>query len=210
MASEGALEPFDQLLTDPDQAARFRRQTRRRCAGRRHRHLARRVQVLRASRTGDSPRHARDRGDPSSGCRSVHLVMHGSSSVPQALAGRVQRFMAARCARPTACRWRRSCAASAIGVRKVNIDTDLPARRDRCLSASVADTSFAVGVRPAQIPETRHGRDVGGLCRARFEAFGTAGQASKHQGRAALGHGQLCQRRARSGDRRREGGGGVN
>ena len=71
-----------QLLTDPEQAADFVAQHRRRCAGDRDRHLARRLQVLAASPTGDilaidriKEIHAR--------IPDTHLVMHGSSSVPQ-------------------------------------------------------------------------------------------------------------------------------
>ena len=45
-----ACSSHDQLLTDPDEAERLRRRDRRRCAGRRHRHQPRRLQVHRASR----------------------------------------------------------------------------------------------------------------------------------------------------------------
>ena len=44
----------------------------------------------------------------------THLVMHGSSSVPQELQDIINRT-AARCRRPSGCRSRRSCAASGTG-----------------------------------------------------------------------------------------------
>jgi hypothetical protein len=53
----------DQLLTDPDQAGRFRPRHQGRCAGDRDGYLARRLQVLSQARWRH-PRHAGGRGDP--------------------------------------------------------------------------------------------------------------------------------------------------
>ena len=71
----------EQLLTDPEQAADFVKQTQCRRARDRDRHVARRVQVH-AQATGDilaieriKEIHAR--------IPNTHLVMHGSSRVPQ-------------------------------------------------------------------------------------------------------------------------------
>ena len=62
------------------------------------------------------------------------------------------------------------------GVRKVNIDTDIR------LAMTGADPSEprreSVRLRSAQVPQGRH-RAARSLCKERFEAFGSAGHASK-------------------------------
>ncbi len=108
--AEGKLEP----RPAPDRSRpgrRLRRRDQGRRAGDRLRHLARRLQVHpQADRR--HPRHERHRGDPRQAAehapRHARLVLGAAGT-----AGHHQRLSAARCPRPSACRSRRSCAASA-------------------------------------------------------------------------------------------------
>ena len=81
--AEGAMTR-EQLLTDPDQAAEFVKLTQARCAGHRHRHFARRLQVHASKPTGDILAIERIK-EIHERIPNTHLVMHGSSSVPQEL-----------------------------------------------------------------------------------------------------------------------------
>jgi fructose-bisphosphate aldolase class II len=105
---------------------------------------------------------------------NTHLVMHGSSSVPQELQDIINEFggeMPQTFGVPV----EEIVRGIKHGVRKVNIDTD-------CRMAMTGQFRKVAmegqRVRPAQVPQAGDGRDAG-LCRDRFEAFGTAGQASK-------------------------------
>jgi fructose-bisphosphate aldolase, class II len=73
----------EQLLTDPEQAADFVKPHAARRAGHRHRHQPRRLQVH-AQAHRRHPGHRPHQGDPRR-IPNTHLVMHGSSSVPQDL-----------------------------------------------------------------------------------------------------------------------------
>ncbi len=105
----------------------------------------------------------------------IHLVMHGSSSVPQELQ---DQFNQAGGQMPQT--WGVPLAeierGIKHGVRKVNIDTD-------CRLAMAAEIRRVAKVSPAEFdprkflkPAMESLRD---LCRDRFERFGTAGNASK-------------------------------
>jgi fructose-bisphosphate aldolase class II len=106
---------------------------------------------------------------------SVHLVMHGSSSVPQALQ---DLFNASGGEMPQT--WgvpvEEIVRGIRHGVRKVNIDTDcrlaMTAQFRKVAQASKSEFDPRKFLKPAMDAM----RD---LCRERFEAFGTAGQASK-------------------------------
>ena len=149
--AEGTLS-HDQLLTDPDQAVAFVRATK--------------VDAL-AVAMGTSHGAYKFSRKPDGAILAMHvirainermpelhLVMHGSSSVPQDLQEAFNRH----------------------GVRKVNIDTDCR------LAMAAAIRKVATGNRaefdPRQFmkPAIAALRD---LCRSRFQAFGTAGQASR-------------------------------
>ena len=152
-AREGALS-HDQLLTDPDQAVDFVAAHQGRRAGDRLRHLAWRLQVHAAARRRH-PGHARHRGDPRASCPDTHLVMHGSSSVPQALAGPHQplrRRDAADLRRPGRGDRARHPPRGAQGQHRHRLphgdDRPVPPHRDR----------ESGRVRPAQVPEAGDGR----------------------------------------------------
>ncbi|OCW57845.1 class II fructose-bisphosphate aldolase [Hoeflea olei] len=106
---------------------------------------------------------------------NTHLVMHGSSSVPQELQDIINEFggeMPQTFGVPV----EEIVRGIRHGVRKVNIDTD-------CRMAMTGQFRKMAVSKPAEFdprkflkPAMDAMRD---LCRERFEAFGTAGQASK-------------------------------
>lgn len=170
--AEGALSN-DQLLTDPDQAVAFVRQTGvdalAIALGTSH-------GAYKFSRKPDGKIlamhvieaiHARLPG--------THLVMHGSSSVPQALQ---EQFNRAGGEMPQT--WgvpvEEIRAGIRHGVRKVNIDTDcrlaMAAQLRRVATDDRAEFDPRRFMKPAMDALER-------LCRERFEAFGTAGHASR-------------------------------
>ena len=170
--AEGALS-HDQLLTDPDQAVDFVAATR--------------VDAL-AIAMGTSHGAYKFSRKPDgeilamhvieeihSRLPNVHLVMHGSSSVPQALQ---DLFNASGGEMPQT--WgvpvEEIVRGTRHGVRKVNIDTDcrlaMTAQFRKVAEGSKSEFDPRKFLKPAMDAM----RD---LCRERFEAFGTAGQASK-------------------------------
>jgi fructose-bisphosphate aldolase class II len=106
---------------------------------------------------------------------NTHLVMHGSSSVPQELQDIINAFggeMPQTFGVPV----EEIVRGIRHGVRKVNIDTD-------CRMAMTGQFRKIATSKPSEFdprkflkPAMDAMRD---LCRDRFEAFGTAGQASK-------------------------------
>ncbi len=105
----------------------------------------------------------------------VHLVMHGSSSVPQELQDVINRFggeMPQTFGVPV----EEIVRGIKHGVRKVNIDTD-------CRMAMAGQFRRIATENPAEFDPRKFLKPamdaMRELCRARFEAFGTAGQASK-------------------------------
>jgi fructose-bisphosphate aldolase class II len=106
---------------------------------------------------------------------NTHLVMHGSSSVPQELQERFNRFggsMPQTWGVPLA----EIQEGIRHGVRKVNIDTDcrlaMAAEFRRIATEKADEFDPRKFLKPAMDALTA-------LCRDRFEAFGTAGQASR-------------------------------
>ena len=105
----------------------------------------------------------------------LHLVMHGSSSVPEELQERFNRFGGAM---PTTFGVPVEEIQRGIrhGVRKINIDTD-------CRLAMAAESRRVATEHPAEFDPRKFLKPamdaLSGLCRERFEAFGTAGQASR-------------------------------
>lgn len=105
----------------------------------------------------------------------LHLVMHGSSSVPEELQERFNRFGGAM---PTTFGVPMDEIQRGIrfGVRKVNIDTD-------CRLAMAAEMRRIATEQPGEFDPRKFLKPamdaLASLCRNRFEAFGTAGRASR-------------------------------
>ncbi|WP_302173675.1 class II fructose-bisphosphate aldolase [uncultured Hydrogenophaga sp.] len=107
----------------------------------------------------------------------THLVMHGSSSVPQEWLAIIREFggdIRETYGVPVdeIVRGIRS------GVRKVNIDTDIRLAMTGAMRRSMAQNTGEFDPRAFLKQATAAARD---LCRQRFEAFGCAGQASRIQ-----------------------------
>ncbi|KAA0972268.1 fructose-bisphosphate aldolase class II [Aureimonas fodinaquatilis] len=106
---------------------------------------------------------------------SVHLVMHGSSSVPEALQDMFNRYGGQM--RPT---W--GVPVEEIergirhGVRKINIDTD-------CRLAMTAQFRRIASLQPDEFDPRKFLKpameELQNLCRERFEQFGTAGNGAR-------------------------------
>ena len=170
--AEGVLSK-EQLLTDPDQAAQFVAETKvdalAVAIGTSH-------GAYKFSRkpTGDvlamNVIEAIHRRLP-----STHLVMHGSSSVPKELIDLINEFggeMPETFGVPVEEIQR----GIRFGVRKINIDTDLrlaaTASIRKVLGSSKSDFDPRKYLKPAIQAMQK-------ICKDRYEAFGTAGQASK-------------------------------
>jgi len=105
----------------------------------------------------------------------THLVMHGSSSVPQEWLQIIRRYGGE--IRPTfgvpvdeIVRGIRS------GVRKVNIDTDIRLAMSGAMRRAMAEQPAEFDPRKALV-EAKHA--ARGICLQRFEAFGCAGHAAR-------------------------------
>jgi len=105
----------------------------------------------------------------------THLVMHGSSSVPQEWLAVIREHGGA--IRPT---WgvpvEEIVRGIASGVRKVNIDTDIRLAMTGAMRRAMADRPDEFDPRAFMKAATAAAR---GICVARFEAFGCAGRASR-------------------------------
>jgi fructose-bisphosphate aldolase class II len=126
---------------------------------------------------------------------NTHLVMHGSSSVPQELQDIINEFggeMPQTFGVPV----EEIVRGIKHGVRKVNIDTDCRMAMTGQFRKIATSKASEFDPRKFLKPAMDAMRD---LCRDRFEAFGTAGQASKIKVIAMDDMANaLCQRRARS------------
>ena len=163
----------DQLLTDVEQAADFVRQTN--CDA-----LAIAIGTSHGAYkftkkpTGDilaieriKEIHAR--------IPNCHLVMHGSSSVPQELLAEIRQFggdMKETYGVPV----EEIVRGIKYGVRKVNIDTDIRLAMTGAIRRYFAENPGKFDPRDYLKPAREAAKKV---CRARLEAFGAAGQASK-------------------------------
>jgi fructose-bisphosphate aldolase class II len=170
--AEGKLS-HDQLLTDPDQVVEFVRETG-----------VDALAIAMGTSHGAYKFSRKPDGDIlalhvvraiNARLPSLHLVMHGSSSVPQALQALFTRYGGAMA--PT---W--GVPVEEIqegirhGVRKVNIDTD-------CRLAMAAEFRRVAAEKPGEFDPRKFLQPamaaLQALCRERFEAFGTAGQAAR-------------------------------
>ncbi len=170
--AEGVLS-HDQLLTDPDEAVKFVKETK--------------VDALAvAMGTSHGAYKFTRRPDGSVLAMSVieeihrklpntHLVMHGSSTVPQDLQDIINAYGGAM--KPTfGVPIEEIQRGIKNGVRKINIDTDcrmaITGQIRRVLAEEPAEFDLRKYLKPAREAMTK-------LCKERFELFGTAGQANK-------------------------------
>ncbi|ETD69358.1 fructose-bisphosphate aldolase [Pelistega indica] len=163
----------EQLLTDPEQAADFVRQTQ--------------VDAL-AIAIGTSHGAYKFTRKPTGDILSIqrikeiharlpntHIVMHGSSSVPQELLEEIRQFggdMKETYGVPV----EEIQEAIKYGVRKVNIDTDIRLAMTAAVRRFLFENPSKFDPREFNKPAREAAKKV---CIARYEAFGAAGQASK-------------------------------
>ncbi len=106
---------------------------------------------------------------------SVHLVMHGSSSVPEDWLAIINNYggdMGQTYGVPVA----EIVEGIKNGVRKVNIDTDLRMASTGAIRKHLAENKSNFDPRKFIKESTKA---MAGICKARYEAFGAAGHASK-------------------------------
>ena len=172
IGAEGKLT-MDQMLTDPEEAADFVSKTQ--------------VDAL-AIAIGTSHGAYKFTRPPTGDVLAIsrikeihqrlpntHLVMHGSSSVPQEWLKVINEFggeMPETYGVPV----EEICEGIKHGVRKVNIDTDLRLASTGAIRRHLAENTSNFDPRKFLQASTEAMKDI---CVARYEAFGTAGQASK-------------------------------
>ena len=172
VGAEGKLD-HSMLLTDPDQAADFVKQTK--------------VDAL-AIAIGTSHGAYKFTRPPTGDILAIdrvkqiharipntHLVMHGSSSVPQEWLKIINEYggdMGQTYGVPV----EEIVEGIKHGVRKVNIDTDLRMASTGATRKFLAENKKEFDPRKFLAASTKAMKDI---CRARYEAFGTAGKASK-------------------------------
>ena len=110
----------------------------------------------------------------------THLVMHGSSSVPQEWLAIIRQF-GGDIKQTYGVPVEEIVRGIANGVRKVNIDTDIRLAMTGAMRQLLATQPAEFDPRKALIAARQAAQDI---CVARFEAFGCAGQAAKIKPRA--------------------------
>eukprot|EP00825_Cyclidium_porcatum_P036626 TRINITY_DN3912_c0_g1_i3.p3 TRINITY_DN3912_c0_g1~~TRINITY_DN3912_c0_g1_i3.p3 ORF type:complete len:190 (+),score=43.47 TRINITY_DN3912_c0_g1_i3:141-710(+) len=121
---------------------------------------------------------------------NTHLVMHGSSSVPQELLAEIREFggdMKETYGVPV----EEIVKGIKHGVRKVNIDTDIRLAMTGAIRRYLAEHPDKFDPRDYLKPAREAAKKI---CLARFEAFGTAGNASKIK---AIGLDKMAERYAK-------------
>ena len=172
VGAEGTLD-HSQMLTDPDQAADFVKQTN--------------VDAL-AIAIGTSHGAYKFTRKPTGDILAIerikainaripntHLVMHGSSSVPQELLEIIRQYggdMKETYGVPV----EEIVQGIKYGVRKINIDTDIRLAMTGAVRKFFVENPSKFDPREFLKPAREAAKLV---CKARFEAFGTAGNASK-------------------------------
>ncbi len=170
--AEGKLS-HDQLLTDPEQAADFVKKTK--------------VDAL-AIAIGTSHGAYKFSRPPTGDILAIerikeihrripdtHLVMHGSSSVPQEWLKIIHEF-GGDIGETYGVPVKEIQEGIKNGVRKVNIDTDLRLAITGAIRRNLAKNPKNFDPRKFMKDSVQAGKDI---CKARYEAFGSAGQASK-------------------------------
>ena len=170
--AEGVLS-HDQLLTDPEEAAEFVRQTGvdalAIAIGTSHG-----AYKFTKPPTGDTLAISRIK-EIHARIPNTHLVMHGSSSVPQEWLKIINEFggdMSQTYGVPVS----EIVEGIKHGVRKINIDTDLRMASSGSVRRYLAQNPKDFDPRKFLAVSTAAMRDI---CIARYEAFGSAGQAGK-------------------------------
>jgi fructose-bisphosphate aldolase class II len=172
VGAEGKLT-HDMLLTDPEQAADFVKKTNvdalAIAIGTSH-------GAYKFSRkpTGDILAIVRIK-EINARIPNTHLVMHGSSSVPQEWLDVIRKYggeMKETYGVPV----EEIQEGIKHGVRKVNIDTDIRLAMTAAMRKSMAEERSEFDPRKFLKAATAAAKQI---CKARFEAFGTAGQASR-------------------------------
>ena len=170
--AEGVLS-HDQLLTDPDEAAEFVKLTQvdalAIAIGTSHG-----AYKFTKPPTGDTLAISRIK-EIHARIPNTHLVMHGSSSVPQEWLEIINKFGGAM---PQTYGVPVSEIVEGIkhGVRKVNIDTDLRMASTGATRRYLANNPKDFDPRKFLAETTKAMKEI---CIARYEAFGSAGQAGK-------------------------------
>ena len=172
IGAEGTLS-HDQLLTDPEEAADFVAKTK--------------VDAL-AIAIGTSHGAYKFTRPPTGDILAIerikqihhripntHLVMHGSSSVPQEWLKIIDEFGGAM-GETYGVPVEEIAEGIKNGVRKVNIDTDLRMASTGAIRKHLAENPKNFDPRKYLAASTKAMKDI---CKARYEAFGTAGNASK-------------------------------
>ena len=172
VGAEGVLD-HSQLLTDPEEAAAFVKATQ--------------VDAL-AIAIGTSHGAYKFTKPPTGDVLSIerikeihkripntHLVMHGSSSVPQEWLKVINEF-GGDIKETYGVPVEEIVEGIRHGVRKVNIDTDIRLAMTGAMRQAMAEKPEEFDPRAFLKAAVAAARD---LCRARFEAFGSAGQASR-------------------------------
>ncbi|WP_299594829.1 class II fructose-bisphosphate aldolase [uncultured Microbulbifer sp.] len=172
VGAEGKLS-HDQLLTDPEEAADFVKQTQ--------------VDAL-AIACGTSHGAYKFTRPPTGDILAIdrikeiharipdtHLVMHGSSSVPQEWLKVINEF-GGEIPETYGVPVEQICEGIKHGVRKVNIDTDLRLASTGAVRRFLAQNPAEFDPRKFLKVTTQAMKEI---CLARYEAFGTAGNASK-------------------------------
>ncbi|WP_018693595.1 class II fructose-bisphosphate aldolase [Algicola sagamiensis] len=172
VGAEGVLSE-DQLLTDPEEAAQFVKQTG--------------VDAL-AIACGTSHGAYKFTRPPTGDILAIdriaeihrripntHLVMHGSSSVPQDLLAIINEF-GGEIPETYGVPVEQICEGIKHGVRKVNIDTDLRLAATAAIRQNLAQNPSGFDPRKYLSEATKA---MSLVCKQRYEAFGTSGMASK-------------------------------
>ena len=172
VGAEGKLS-MDQLLTDPEEAANFVKETKADALaiaiGTSH-------GAYKFTRPPTGEILAIDRiKEINARIPDTHLVMHGSSSVPQDLLKVINEHggdMGETYGVPV----EEIAEGIKHGVRKVNIDTDLRMASTGSIRKNLKDNPSNFDPRKYLAEATKGMTEI---CKARYEAFGTAGNASK-------------------------------
>ena len=106
---------------------------------------------------------------------NTHLVMHGSSSVPQDLLAEINKYGGAM-GETYGVPVEEIVEGIKHGVRKINIDTDLRMASTAAIRRFMAENPKEFDPRK-YLGETK--KAMKAICKARYEAFGCAGQAGK-------------------------------
>ncbi|RUO36173.1 fructose-bisphosphate aldolase class II [Aliidiomarina shirensis] len=172
VGAEGTLS-HDQLLTDPEEAADFVKRTQvdalAIACGTSH-------GAYKFTRPPTGDILAIDRiKDIHARIPDTHLVMHGSSSVPQEWLAVINEF-GGEIPETYGVPVEQIQEGIRYGVRKVNIDTDLRLASTGAVRKFLAENKAEFDPRKYLQASTKAMYEI---CKARYEAFGTAGNASK-------------------------------